>query len=1147
MPKYKVKFREDGERCPKNEKQLKNLPECGIIYDRDNLPFVPDNTPPHHPKFEPINRGFPIGDLTHPIKKPLNPTVPHKPSRARRIAEVVGAGIDDLDTNNPFYIGAGIKKYGIYEPDFFPRDVENITAPNDYYNKYSVNFSEDTPYEGQQDPTQMSRTFRQTVEALDSAIELADLPAFTRDAPVTERLPQPQEVTRQISVEEAKQLGEDALADPIIQPKIIGKEIDRILSKRKVGTKLTKKEVKAIIKKFPRIPAKNIIEIIEELDVYDFTREDLLEFSTKSEQALARRLGAVVEQFATRSNFNPLDVEFDPTLEITEATPLTDRTDIRPPRSNIKKQIDKRAGKLPEPMRQTFKQGERFVENLRLKSLEAREQAQIKISKFFRKKYERVPLGEEGFELEDIGRTSEGISDVMPRELQSELYEIPLDEFPEVRLQRPPLPKLRLGTAEEFRTAGVGTAGVVTGLLTGLGVAKGLEGTIDNPYKVGAIAGGLADTSAKVAMRGLQKAGLSASEEILTAGGLAKGFAKGAVLAPVAIGADMLLSSQLNKVIHSHSATGAISGGVVAGVITAMASAGEATAAGSAAAAPETGGVSLIGAIPAGLLIGTSALLGFLTGQSQDKQERKQKELNERYINVNIDRRKIIIYLRRVNYDIDRAIAEYHGRLDLGVELDDYDNWYEGVKNSFSNNPITPTNDTKNNDEKLNQYYSKYILHQMIQNLCAGGKSCSELRKQDPGQLTADEDKYLQEKAGNNWVDFANTSIQLSLAQNTWKHDKMESAQETIIQEWKNNKKVLNQIDSNVVEQAMQDPTFKERYEAYIKEDAMNIVVDAYYDNQTKIEQLPKNVRDTANMNTNFDAIIHRMYKTIEQQANQLDITIPQVIKLQGVPADQQKRAYSKIVFDNSKQDPDVVAQAKRLADVEDLVKGMEEHFYDLDQALLTLDPTAVETWKPNDSQILQAHAAGMSLNQYSEYMHQLAKGEAGDYNNLPQYSQDQIKKFGSIDWTHFKDELTLAGYDTNLYRYDADSLQITRNGEVSDIPNANKRKLITKFTPLKILLAREEYADKIHGLNAELQEDVDIYNNQLREEIAGYDDVVDIDDLYNKNKLSIEDVLTPVSKDESNQSLLPKSGKTLELEPTPLTPVIPEPVGVAV
>jgi hypothetical protein len=881
----------------KMRSNLKRMPECGV-FDRDNLPFVPDNPPPHHPKFEPINRGFPIGDLTHPIHKPLKPKIPHQPSRARKIAEVVGAGIDDLDTTNPFYIGAGIKKYGIYERDFLPRDSENITAPNDYFNRYNVNFSEDTPYEGQEDPLQMSRTFNETARALDEAIELADMPAFARDAPVTERiLP----LARQMTLEEAKRLGNDALADPILYPKIIGKEIDRILGKKKVGIKLTKKEVQAIIKKFPIIPSKNIIEIIEELDVYDFTREDLLEYASKRDQALGRRLGSVVEDFASRSNFNPLDVEFDPTVELEPYSALTDRTDIRPARSRFQKELQKRAGKLPEPARQVFKQGERFAENLRLKSIEAREQAQIKISKFFRSKYERVPLGEEGFEFQDLGRTGEGISTEMPRGLQEEIVDIPLEEFEAVRIQRPPLPKLRLGTTEEIRSAGVGTAGVVTGLLTGLGVAKGLEGTIDNPYAVGAIAGGFADTSAKVAMRGLQRAGLSAGEEALTGVGLAKGFTKGAVLAPIAIGADMLLSSQLNKVIHSHAATGAISGGVVAGLITALASAGEGTAVASTAAAPETAGTSLVGYIPAALLIGTSSLLGFLTGQSQDKQEKQQKELNARYTNVNMDRRQIIKILPRVNYDIDRAIKEYGGTLDLGVGLDDYDNWYEGVKSSFSNNPVTPTNDTKNNDEKLNTYYSKYILHQMIENLCAGGKSCSQLRKQDPGLLTADEYKYLKEKAGDNWQDFADTSIQLSLEQNRYKHDKMQSAQDTIIQAWKIDKKVLNQIDPKVVELANLDPSFKERYQEYIRADALNIVVDSYYDNQTKIEQLPKNVRDTANMNKDFNVIIHRMYNTIEQQADQLDITIPQVIKLQGVPADQQKKEYSKIVFDNSK------------------------------------------------------------------------------------------------------------------------------------------------------------------------------------------------------------------------------------------------------
>ena len=224
---------------------------------------------------------------------------------------------------------------------------------------------------------------------------------------------------------------------------------------------------------------------------------------------------------------------------------------------------------------------------------------------------------------------------------------------------------------------------------------------------------------------------------------------------------------------------------------------------------------------------------------------------------------------------------------------------------------------------------------------------------------------------------------------------------------------------------------------------------------------------------------------------------------------------------------------------MEDLVR--ESGFFDLDQALLTTDPNAITTWRPSDSQILQAHSAGMTLNQYSNYMHELSKGTVGDYNNIPEYSQEEIRSFGLLDWSHFQDELSLGGYDKNLYSYNADTLQINLNSDVSDIPNANRRELITKFTPLSIILAREEYADKVHGLNADLQADIDMYNQQLRDEIAGYDDVTDIDDLYNKYKLNIDDILTPISSDEANVSLIDKPGKTLEgLEPVSLAPAIP-------
>ena len=176
----------------------------------------------------------------------------------------------------------------------------------------------------------------------------------------------------------------------------------------------------------------------------------------------------------------------------------------------------------------------------------------------------------------------------------------------------------------------------------------------------------------------------------------------------------MLLSSQLDKIIHKHSISHALSGGAVAGLITVLGSAGTATAEASVVGAPETGGTSLAGLIPAGLLIGTSALLGFITGQSEDEQNEQQQKLRERYEKVNFGRQQIIKYLPRANFDLDRAIRENQKyNYDLGIGLEDYNNWYEGVKTSFTKNPVTvlnPGGATERGFEKVfDSFFSRYF------------------------------------------------------------------------------------------------------------------------------------------------------------------------------------------------------------------------------------------------------------------------------------------------------------------------------------------------------------------------------------------------------------------------------------------------------
>ena len=95
MPSVKTKFEVDRDgkpiRCPKNEKELRRLPECGI-FDYNILPFrpinpgpqpyvppyVPPHPPPPHPQPSPFQpRQMPgLPDMFDPQQVPNTPGAP---------------------------------------------------------------------------------------------------------------------------------------------------------------------------------------------------------------------------------------------------------------------------------------------------------------------------------------------------------------------------------------------------------------------------------------------------------------------------------------------------------------------------------------------------------------------------------------------------------------------------------------------------------------------------------------------------------------------------------------------------------------------------------------------------------------------------------------------------------------------------------------------------------------------------------------------------------------------------------------------------------------------------------------------------------------------------------------------------------------
>ena len=80
--------------------------------------------------------------------------------------------------------------------------------------------------------------------------------------------------------------------------------------------------------------------------------------------------------------------------------------------------------------------------------------------------------------------------------------------------------------------------------------------------------------------------------------------------------------------------------------------------------------------------------------------------------------------------------------------------------------------------------------------------------------------------------------------------------------------------------------------------------------------------------------------------------------------------------------------------------------YYDIDAVYLSdRDPTSYTKWKPSDSQILQANQAGLSLNEYIRYIHELAKGKDANFSDIKFDSPQQELLDKQKDIKNCKDE----------------------------------------------------------------------------------------------------------------------------------------------
>jgi len=418
-----------------------------------------------------------------------------------------------------------------------------------------------------------------------------------------------------------------------------------------------------------------------------------------------------------------------------------------------------------------------------------------------------------------------------------------------------------------------------------------------------------------------------------------------------------------------------------------------------------------------------------------------------------------------------------------------------GIKIAANEAQLMSVEDNANKREqseeskKLNKIMTKYVMHNLINRVCTGGAACSDLREKDPGDLSKDDLQYLNDKTANTWKSQADMQVELSYQQAQYTHKRITTAQNTLVDAW--NKHQLLPDASTELQRAQKiaelDPTFAARYKNAVKLDAQNRIIEAYKKDQTTIDHMSASIQKAAKYDPHFEHTITTFYHNMNSSASRLEVSVPQLITLQSLDGDAQQNKYLEYTFDRVKTNTQTVKDAKQLS--KESISVRKQHFYDIDQAILE-DPTSASTWKATDSQILQAHASGMTLTQYQSYITELAKGKSGDFSHLTKYTDAELTDQGKHDRDHLFDELSLRyGKDIgpHMYDYDIHTRLFTRNTAVQ--PGASTSDYTSKFTPQFLIDARKEYKEMIAKANVENKHQIDDYNKRLLSNINTFAD----------------------------------------------------------
>ena len=1091
--RYKVKFDDEGKKCPDNISMLKRRPECGFYFYED-MPFNPHNKPPKTNPYVGINRNFTIDVFGNNIPpQPERPTPEIPRGRGLTIGQQQSPFVsDELAQDETNLIVQGNRN--VLENLQYRRTGGYAAVPiNNDLSEPVVDIN-NIQYTNQEEDTLLTRTAQEVGELFEGT-ELTQVKPRQEGEIIQSRiLPKPsppgeagpsreltEEELLEIEMQEMKakqgkgvlsrklkDIEEIAVIDPAREEDLILRAAERFTSKDK--PRLTFNDVKKILNKLvPKLVApERVYDVLNENDLYDAYYEDeFRKIVTEDRQFLRilqkQNVARAREIELTDTNLVPEEAAapFEP-LEIEEYTPVIDRPgeEFRArPRGPFQKSLQK-AGNLV-----------------------LSEEQQLGLKNLINKKPPKV-APEPSFDEEFVG------------------------EFRQVQLTEAVRPSLSLGERiTELRTTttraevGKAGAGLGVGLATGYASAELFKNLgIDNPallgFGTGAAAGGATGLTTYALERAAGKVATGATRSALT------GAVEGGIFGLATVPADMALNSYLvKKQGMSHTSANVISTTATAGTLTGV------IIGASLAGAIETGGASLVAGTVA---LGVGELIALFSGMSEDKKERERKEEIKTIQTTNDARQRLLASLPKYNYDYTKAFKAFKNKDQLGIDRPD---WKPFMLNAFkifnpsdwSNKKLPasdPSKEPTGDDKLLAHYMSIYITRKLIEKTCASVECSQETMRNMPKELNEKDIAWMNDKTAETWRNIADVTVEQAYQENKLTNKRVEEARKIVINNWTQSKELPESLDPQVLAYSNLDGKWLDSYKNYINGEAENFAIDAYNNNQTKQGQLPKYIRDALAYNPDSVVSLNNYYKHIEEASQAINVSPGQFIDLQKAPYYERKKLYDKYQFEAKQSDPAAVEEAGKIASMEDKVK--EGGYYDVDEAILKTDPTSITTWKPSDSQIFQAHSVGMTLQEYVNYMHELAKGEDGNFDNLPVLTNAQIMTLGFDDFDQFLSEVELAGLDPNAYQYNYQTKVISMK-PITSIP-INEEDIIEDGTNDRQLHEEEEnnvinsgVSDMFHNLEIErmnriqnnveqTHREIQIDTNLNRPTIEGYD-----------------------------------------------------------